>query len=154
MLNWFFKIAFHMNIKVSAILARKNVIPFSISPDATVLDALNLMADKNIGSVVVSQDGEYMGIVTERDYSRKVILQGKHSSETKVREIMSDMPRITSEDTVDHCMELMSDKHVRYLPVFDGTRLVGIISMSDVVTETILQQKATIDHLQNYIFNS
>lgn len=138
--------------KVSAILARKGTNLVTIDVNTNVFDALKIMADKNIGSLIVTDEGAYAGVLTERDYSRKVILVGKHSSDTPVKEIMTtDLPRITSNDTVEHCMQLMSDKNVRYLPVFEGEKLSGIISISDVVTETILQQKETINHLQNYI---
>lgn len=138
--------------KVSAILARKDTNLVTIDVNTNVFDALKIMADKNIGSLIVTDEGAYAGVLTERDYSRKVILVGKHSSDTPVKEIMTtDLPRITSNDTVEHCMQLMSDKNVRYLPVFEGEKLSGIISISDVVTETILQQKETINHLQNYI---
>ena len=138
--------------KVSAILARKGTNLVTIDVNTNVFDALKIMADKNIGSLIVTDEGAYAGVLTERDYSRKVILVGKHSSDTPVKEIMTtDLPRITSNDTVEHCMQLMSDKNVRYLPVFEGEKLSGIISFSDVVTETILQQKETINHLQNYI---
>ena len=137
---------------VSSLLSRKNRTSVTVSPDAPVLEALKLMAEKNIGSVIVMQDDQYLGIVTERDYSRKVILKGKHSNETKVSEIMStDLPVVSPSDTIDHCMELMSDKNIRYMPVFDGNKMVGIISMSDVVKETIMAQKETIEHLQSYI---
>jgi CBS domain-containing protein len=138
--------------KVSAILARKGNNAVSVPPDTTVLDALKIMADKNIGSVVVMQGGKYLGIVTERDYSRKVALKGKHSIATTVAEIMSsDLPAISLDDTTEHCMSLMSEKNIRYLPVFENEQLSGIISMSDVVKETIIAQKETIDHLENYI---
>ncbi len=138
--------------KVSSVLSRKGSNIATISPESTVVEALKLMADSNIGSVVVLENGNYLGIMTERDYSRKVILKGKNSSETKVSEIMSDdLPRVSPNDTIEHCMQLMTDKHIRYMPVFDNNKLAGIISMSDVVKETILAQKETIDHLQNYI---
>lgn len=137
--------------KVDSILKRKLVSCITIQNDATVLEALKLMADRNIGSVIVLDGEKYLGIVTERDYSRKVILENKNSSETKVTEIMSDFPSISPGDTVERCMELMSDKNIRYLPVFDNEKLAGIISISDVVAETIRQQKSTIDHLENYI---
>lgn len=138
--------------KVATILARKGKHAISISPDTSVLEALQLMAEKNIGSLVVLQDGKYQGIMTERDYSRKVILKGKHSNDTTVGEIMStDLPSITPNDPIERCMALMSDKNVRYLPVFDGENLAGIISISDVVTETIMQQRETINQLQSYI---
>lgn len=136
---------------VSAVLRRQGG-PVSVPPSTPVAEALQIMADKNIGSVVVMENGRYLGIMTERDYSRKVILKGKNSADTKVSEIMSeDLPVVKPSDTIDHCMEIMSNKNIRYMPVFENNQLVGIISMSDVVKETILAQKETIDHLQNYI---
>lgn len=138
--------------KVAAILARKGNTVLSVSPDTSVLDALQIMAEKNIGSIVVLEQGSYKGIVTERDYSRKVILKGKHSMDTTVAEIMSaDLPTVRPGDSIEHCMELMSEKNVRYLPVFENDQLAGIISISDVVKETILAQKETISHLESYI---
>lgn len=138
--------------KVSDILARKGNTAINVLPETTVLDALKLMADKNIGSVVVMENGQFLGIVTERDYSRKVILKGKHSDDTLVSEIMSrDFPAIKPSDSVEHCMSLMTQQNIRYLPVFENDWLSGIISMSDVVKETILAQKETINQLENYI---
>ena len=138
--------------KVSSVLARKGNTAISIPPDSTVLDALKVMEEKNIGSVVVMDADKYLGILTERDYSRKVILRGKHSSETKVSEIMStDLPSVKPEDTIEYCMELMTSRNIRYMPVFENNVLSGIISMSDVVKETILMQQETITHLQHYI---
>ena len=137
---------------VAAVLKRKNFIPVTVSPDATVSEALTIMAEKNIGSVVVMQQEAYLGIMTERDYSRKVILKGKNSTGTKVAEIMStDLPSVKPTDSIEHCMQLMTEKNIRYMPVFDHAALTGIISMSDVVKETILLQKETINHLQSYI---
>ncbi len=139
---------------VSSVLQRKNVSPVTVPPDTTVVDALKIMEEKNIGSVVVMDKDEYLGIMTERDYSRKVILKGKDSMTTKVSEIMStDLPAVKPTDTIDHCMKLMSDKNIRYMPVFDNKVLTGIISMSDVVKETILTQKETITQLESYIHN-
>jgi CBS domain-containing protein len=137
---------------VKDILSRKPetvTIPYHFA----VVDALKLMAEKNIGSVVVTDsEGNFLGILTERDYSRKVVLQGKNSTTTPVEEIMStDLPTVAPKDTVEHCRELMSSQNVRYLPVFMGSELKGIISMSDVVKETIAMQQQTIDHLQQYI---
>ena len=110
------------------------------------------MAENNIGSVVVMQDEKFLGIITERDYSRKVILKGKNSTDTKVREIMTaEFPDLKSSDTVEHCMELMTQSNIRYLPVFDNKKLTGIISISDVVKETIIVQQETINHLDSYI---
>ncbi len=141
--------------KVKDILARKGSNVTQVNPDTTVLDALRIMADQNIGSVVVMQGDRFTGIVTERDYSRKVILKGKSSTDTKVSEIMStDFPRITPMDTVEQCMQLLSDKHLRYLPVFDGDALAGIISINDVVTQTILTQQETITQLKDYLHAS
>ncbi len=137
---------------VSLVLNRKNFSPVTITSDTTVLDALRIMAEKNIGSLVVMDDEDYKGIVTERDYSRKVILKGKNSTDTRVADIMStDLPRVSPSDKIEYCMELMSNNNIRYLPVFENNRLAGIISMSDVVKETILAQKETINQLQNYI---
>jgi CBS domain-containing protein len=138
--------------KVSSILDRKGKTVLSVAPDTNVLDALRIMADKNIGSVVVMENDRYLGIVTERDYSRKIALKGKHSIATKVSEIMSsDLPAISPDDTIDHCMTLMSDKNIRYLPVFENDKLSGVISINDVVKETILMQKETISQLESYI---
>ncbi len=141
--------------KVADILARKGKNITNVSADTSVLDALKIMADQNIGSVVVVEGAQYLGILTERDYSRKVILKGKSSTDTKAEEIMSsDIPRITPGDTIDYCMQLMSDKNIRYLPVFDGDNLSGIISINDVVKETILAQQETITQLKDYLHSS
>jgi CBS domain-containing protein len=137
---------------VSAVLSRKGAKITSVSPATSVSEALEIMAEKNIGSVVVMENDRYLGIMTERDYSRKVILKGRNSTDTKVAEIMSDdLPTVRPSDSIDHCMELMTSLNIRYMPVFENNKLAGIISMSDVVKETILAQKETIDHLQNYI---
>lgn len=141
----------HMN-NVASVLSRKNFMPVTVTPDTSVIEALGIMAIKNIGSLVVMDGDRYLGIVTERDYSRKVILKGKHSNETRVEEIMStDLPHISPADSIEHCMELMSGQNIRYMPVFDNGKLTGIISMTDVVKETILAQKETINQLHNYI---
>ncbi|HEY5371444.1 MAG TPA: CBS domain-containing protein [Hanamia sp.] len=138
--------------RINHILSRKGHKAISVSPETSVIDALKVMAENNIGSVVVMQDGKFMGIITERDYSRKVILKGKNSTDTKVSEIMTtEFPDLKSSDTVDHCMELMTQTNIRYLPVFDDKKLTGIISISDVVKETIIVQQETIAHLDNYI---
>ena len=113
------------------------------------------MSEKNIGSVVVIDGENYVGIITERDYSRKVALKGKSSTDTIVANIMStDLPTVSPEDSIEHCMELMSDKNIRYMPVVDKNKIAGIISMSDVVKETILMQKETISHLESYIHSN
>lgn len=141
----------HMH-KVSDILKRKGNRVTTVTPDTTVIAALKIMSEQNIGSVVIMENDTFLGIMTERDYSRKVILMGRHSSDTPVREIMTtDFPVIRQSDTVDACMQLMSDKHIRYLPVIENGQLAGIISINDVVTETISTQQETISHLHSYI---
>ena len=138
--------------KVADILERKGASAVAVAPDTKVIEALNIMAEKNIGSVLVMDGGEYLGIITERDYSRKIALRHKSSVDTKVSEIMTtNLPAVNPSDSVEYCMQLMSDKNIRYLPVFEKNLLAGIISMSDVVKETILQQKETIGHLESYI---
>jgi len=138
--------------KVADILKRKGSHVETVQSELTVIDALRLMADKNIGSVAVAQDNKFIGLMTERDYSRKVILKGRSSSETTVGEIMDrEYPSVTRNDTVENCMELMSAKNIRYLPVIEQGQLIGIVSINDVVKETILTQKETIEHLHNYI---
>jgi len=138
--------------KVSNILARKGSSVIAIDGSTTVLEALKLMSDKNIGSVVITENGEYAGLLTERDYARKVILMGKSSLETQVREIMStDFPHMIPGNTVETCMHVMSENNLRYLPIFSGNQLSGIISISDVVTETILSHEETIEQLKSYI---
>jgi predicted transcriptional regulator len=137
---------------VSSVLKRKQFPAVTISPDSTVMQALQVMAENNIGSVVVMEGDQYLGIVTERDYSRKVILKGKHSTTTKVSEIMStDLPLVKPADSIELCMELMTTKNIRYMPVFENHKITGIISMSDVVKEIILSQKETIRNLESYI---
>jgi CBS domain-containing protein len=138
--------------KVADILRRKGNRVTTVVPSTTVLSALHIMADTNIGSVVVMDGTTMLGIMTERDYSRKVVLNGRSSTDTTVAEIMSnDFPRVTENDTIEFCMQLMSKDNLRYLPVMDNGKLAGIISINDVVTETILTQQETISHLQSYI---
>jgi len=144
-----------MNKKVTDILLRKGSNIISVVPASSVLDALQIMADKNIGSVMVMDHGKYLGMMTERDYSRKVVLLGKSSTDTKVSEIMSsNMPRVTPNDSVDYCMQLMSDKNIRYVPVFENDIVIGIVSINDVVKETILSQQETISQLKDYLHSS
>ncbi len=137
---------------VSSLLLRKNRKPVFVAPDTPVIEALKIMAEKNIGAVIVMDHDAYRGIVTERDYSRKVALKGKNSATTTVGEIMTtDFPAVKPSDTIDHCMESMSTRNIRYMPVFENDKLTGIVSMSDVVQETILAQKETIAHLHSFI---
>jgi len=142
-----------MNL-VQQVLSRKGAAAVTVSPNTSVYEALQIMAEKNIGSVIVMQDDTYLGIVTERDYSRKVILQNKHSDTTLVSDIMTaDLPHVSPDNTIDHCMELMTSNNIRYLPVFENNRLAGIISMSDVVKATIHSQQQTINHLNEYLYS-
>jgi CBS domain-containing protein len=138
---------------VKHILARKGSNVIAVPANTTVLNVLKLMAEKNIGSVVVTENDKYIGLVTERDYARKIILMGKHSDDTTVGEIMStSLPRITPNSSIETCMLVMSDNNIRYLPVFDDQdQLCGIISINDVVYQTIHSQKETIDQLHSYI---
>ena len=141
--------------KVSDIFSHKGRKITSVTSDTTVLEALRIMADQNIGSVMVMDGQNYLGIITERDYSRKVILKGKSSTDTKVSEIMSeDLPRVSPNDTIEYCMQLMSDKNIRYLPVFENDKLCGIVSINDLVKETILTQQETISQLKDYLHAS
>jgi IMP dehydrogenase len=138
--------------KVSDILARKGGNVIAIDAHTSVLDALRLMEEKNIGSVIITEGGEYAGLLTERDYARKVILKGKSSDDTIVREIMSTgLPHILPGSSIETCMHIMSESNIRYLPVFKDDKLCGIISINDVVTETILSHEETIEHLKSYI---
>ena len=140
--------------KVADILRRKGSKVTTVASATRVIDALEIMAHQNIGSVVVLDHGEFKGIMTERDYSRKVVLKHKSSAECTVNEIMtevSEFPVIGLSDTVDDCMKIMSEQNIRYLPIIDEGTLAGIISINDVVTETILKQKEAIAQLQNSI---
>jgi signal-transduction protein with cAMP-binding, CBS, and nucleotidyltransferase domain len=125
----------------------------SISPDASVLDAITLMADKSIGSLLVmDSDENLLGIVTERDYARKVIVKGRSSRETRVSEIMTvDVMTAAMDNRVDQCMELMSNRKIRHLPVVDGNRVIGLISIGDLVQAIIADQQEEIQHLEHYI---
>lgn len=137
---------------VSDILKRKGNKVSYVAPNISVVEALEIMAEQNIGSLVVLENDSFIGIITERDYSRKIVLMGRSSSDTPVSEIMStEFPTVKPNDTIENCMQLMSSNRIRYLPVIDNGTLSGIISMNDVVTETILNQQETITHLQTYI---
>ena len=137
---------------VAQILARKGISVVTVDPSTSVIIALKIMADKNIGSVVVMDGQQFLGIMTERDYSRKVVLKGRSSEHTTVADIMSsEFPNVFPNDDIDHCMKLLSAYKIRYLPVMEKNVLTGIVSINDVVTETILSQHETISHLQNYI---
>jgi CBS domain-containing protein len=137
---------------VKHILDAKGSAIYHIEPDASVLDAIKLMAEKKIGALLVMEGEKLVGIVSERDYARKVILRGKSSRETPVREIMTAEVVTTKPlETVEGCMKLMTDRRIRHLPVVEGERVVGVLSIGDLVKEIIAEQEFTIKQLEHYI---
>jgi CBS domain-containing protein len=137
---------------VKQILDAKGYDVWSVRPTDSVLDTLKLMADKGVGALLVMDGQKLAGIVTERDYARKVILAGKSSETTTVQEIMSSKVLcVTPERTVDECMALMTDKRARHLPVVDQKRVIGVLSIGDLVKAMISEQQILIDQLQHYI---
>lgn len=137
---------------VKQILNEKGNDVWAVSPDATIYEALELMAEKNIGAVLVMDDDALVGIFSERDYARKVVLQGKASRETPVRDGMTDeVICVRPDQSVEGCMSLMTEKRIRHLPVLEGDSVVGVISIGDVVKGVISQQANTIEHLESYI---
>lgn len=139
-------------ITVRHLLERKGRAIFSVTPDTSVLAAIRLMAERYVGALLVMQDEHLVGIVSERDYARKVILLGRASSDTPVAQIMSS-PVITAtlHDTVQDCMETMTQRHLRHLPVVEGGRVVGVVSIGDLVKAVIEDQQHTIEQLETYI---
>jgi CBS domain-containing protein len=126
----------------------------TVSPDDTVLDALRVMATHNIGAVLVTSGDELIGILSERDYARKMVLQGKASHDTAVREVMTaTLVSVTPRWTCDECMAVMTERHVRHLPVLDEDRLVGVISIGDVVRAVVQEQQSTISTLESFIMS-
>ncbi len=137
---------------VRTLLGAKGHSVYTIGPDATVYEALEEMAARDVGALVVTEKGEVVGLVSERDYARKLVLTGKISRETPVRDIMSgQVVCVGSQQTVDGCMALMSQKRVRHLPVLENGQLAGIISIGDVVKAIIEGQQSTIEELEHYI---
>jgi CBS domain-containing protein len=123
-----------------------------IAPDAPVYEALTLMAEKDVGALLVLDGGQLVGILSERDYARKIVLKGKTSRETAVREIMTDkVVWARPGQTIEECMALMTNKHIRHLPVLEEGRLIGVISIGDVVKSIISEQEFMIEQLENYI---
>jgi CBS domain-containing protein len=137
---------------VAQLLKIKNGGIFAISPDASVLDCVKLLAEKGVGAVLVMEGDRLMGILSERDYARKVVLQGKSSKDTKVREIMTaDVLCVTPRQTNEECMALMTAKRIRHLPVVEGEKVVGVISIGDLVRDIIEEQQLAIKELERYI---
>lgn len=138
--------------RVRNILQSKNGFIVSVCPDSTVYEALELMLEKNIGALLVLDQNKFVGLFTERDYARKVILKGKASKETLIREIMTEHPqKVSPDNTIEDCMLLMTNKYIRHLPVLVGEELVGIISIGDLVRYIIDEQKFIIENLEHYI---
>ncbi|MDQ0641370.1 CBS domain-containing protein [Pedobacter sp. W3I1] len=137
---------------VKHLLDTKQVRIISVSENISVLDALKVMTEKNISAVLVMENDRLHGIFTERDYARKIILQGKSSKDTLIKEAMTANPIVISlSDSIDYCMELMTDKHIRHLPVVENDEVKGMVSIGDVVKFIIADQKQTISQLESYI---
>jgi CBS domain-containing protein len=137
---------------IRQLLQAKGGIVHSIAPDARVIDALKLMAEKEIGALVVIDRGRLAGILSERDYARKVMLKGKSSHDIPVREIMTEkVLTVQPGQSVEECMALMTNRRVRHLPVMEGDRLIGLLSIGDLVKEVIAEQEQTIKELESYI---
>lgn len=137
---------------VRNLLQKKGTIVHSITPDSSVYDALEVLESKNLGALVVVQDGILIGIFTERDYARKVVLKGRSSKDTCVGDIMTDSPiYVCLENTIDDCMKIMTDKYIRHLPVVDNGILLGVISIGDVVRYVIEEKNFIIENLEHYI---
>lgn len=137
---------------IDAILNQKSGAIWSISPDATVYEAIAMMAEKNVGALLVVEKEQLVGVLSERDYTRKVMLRGKRSRETAVREIMStELTTVPPKESVDDCLRFMTEKRVRHLPVVADGKIQGVISIGDLVKHVISVQSATLEHLERYI---
>lgn len=137
---------------VKQIISTKPAQVFSVSSSCSVLDALKLMTEKNISAILVMDNEELTGIFTERDYARKIVLMGKSSKDTEISQAMTAHPiTVTPTDSIDLCMQIMTDKHIRHLPVLESSHAIGMVSIGDVVKFIIADQKQTISQLENYI---
>ena len=142
-------------LTVRELLAKKGSEVWSVSPDATVYDALQVMAARNVGAVLVLDDGELAGILSERDYARQVILKGKASRDTPVRDIMTtSVVSVSPDRTIDDCMALMTERRIRHLPVLQSDVLLGVLSIGDVVKAVISEKEFHIEQLESYIASS
>lgn len=143
-------------LTVRQLLSGKNIdTVYSVRSEQTVIEALELMADKNIGAVMVIDDDRLVGIFSERDYARKGIIQGRKAKSTPISEVMtSGVFTVEPSQTLEDCMEIMSAKHIRHLPVVDGSKVVGLVSVSDIVTAIIREQAHRIQNLESYITGS
>jgi CBS domain-containing protein len=137
---------------VRQVLAAKSAAIYAVEPQAAVLEAIRAMAEHRVGALLVMRGAELLGVVSERDYARKVILLGRASGDTPVSTIMSSpVITVSPDDSVSHCMQLMTDRHVRHLPVLEGGRVIGMVSIGDLVKTVIAEQRAQIEQLENYI---
>ena len=137
---------------VHDLLHNKNRKLITVSSNTSILDALKIMADYNIGCLIVLEGEHYIGMFTERDYARKIVLAGRSSDTTTVDEIMvTDIPLLDSKDSIELCSKIMTEKTLRYLPVFENGKLINLISQSDIIKHTIDTQKSLIEHLQDYM---
>ncbi len=138
--------------KVSHLIEGKEGNVWRVAPTDSVLTMLKVLAEKNVGALVVMDGDALVGVISERDYARKVVLKGKNSTETKVSEIMvEDVLYVTPEHSAEQCMNLMTDRHIRHLPVVDHGKVIGMISVGDLVKNTLNEQKQTIEQLESYI---
>ena len=138
--------------KVRNILTTKGNVIYSVEPTIMVYEAIERMCEKNIGGLLIVEDGKLIGIFTERDYARKLILKGKSSKDTPIRDLMTaDLITVTSDTSIDDCMRVMVSRKIRHLPVLDNNELVGLISIGDVVRHVIDEQKTIIQQLEHYI---
>lgn len=137
---------------VRQLLEGKPADVFSITPDAPVIDAIRMMAERRVGALLVMEGPRLAGIISERDYARKIVLQGRSSKDTPVRDIMTaQVVTVTPSDSTEHCMELVTNSRIRHLPVLDGERVVGVLSIGDLVKAVIEDQQVQLDQLQRYI---
>jgi len=141
-----------MEITAENLLRRKGHEVFSIAPEASVYEALRVLAEKNIGALLVIESGKLVGIFSERDYARKVVLKGKFSRETAVKEVMTEkVLAVEAGENIENCMELMTSRHIRHLPVLKDNSVAGVISIGDIVKAIISEQQSTIGDLERYI---
>ena len=141
--------------KIGSLLGEKGGTVWSVAPSASVFDAISEMAERGVGALLVMSEGQLLGIISERDYTRKVILKGHSSKDTRVHEIMtSDVVTATAEETVEGAMRMMTERHIRHLPVLESGRVAGVVSIGDLVKWTISAHEETIAHLTSYISGS